>query len=173
MDTSIITTPKYITFFAIFLLKSFDIRYAAETNRYTGNTYSLKPMIPKKNPDIVLPTIPHIRKFARSKNSENAKSTINITSLLSCFCLAASASLAFLSIAAFERAEDPERPEFFDLAADPDRPEAFGLAADPERPEAFDPFVDFAPALPDEVFVFDFLFSEAILYLFFHSSSKC
>ena len=81
-------------------------------------------------------------------------------SLLSCFCLAASASLAFLSIAAFERAVEPERLEVFDLAVDPERLEVFDLA------------VDFVLLPPDEVFVFAFLFPEAMLYLYFHSSSN-
>ncbi len=75
--------------------------------------YSLKPIIPKKNPDTVSPTIPQILKFASSRNTENAKRTMSMISLLICFCLASSSSRALRSMAAFDLADVFDAVFFF------------------------------------------------------------
>ena len=123
--------------------------------------YSLKPIIPKKNPDTVSPTIPQILKFASSRNTENAKRTMSMISLLICFCLASSSSRALRSMAAFDLAD-----VFFDAVfffADV-------LLFDPPFEEFFATvFLDAAfldVPFFDVLFLYDFLLPAAIFYLY-------
>ena len=163
MESRTSTTPKYIAFLTIFLLKLLDIRYAADTNRYTGNMYSAKPITPKKKPDTVSPTIPHILKLARRRNTENAKSTIKAISLCICFCLASSSSLAFLSMAALDLAFFPEdvfEAVCFFLFVPADFETVFFEAV---FAVLFAPL--FLSTFFDDVLFTDFLFVEAIFYL--------
>ena len=166
MDTSSNTTPKQTTFLTNFLLKLFDIRNAADTNRYIGNKYSPNPKSPKKNPDTTSPTIPQILKFAIRRKSENANITMSIISFLICLCLACSAAICFFVILG--------APDFLLLVlawADPFPDALLPLLFLADEVPDF-PFCGVFPLellflitsvfLFDEVFVPDFLLPEAI-----------